>query len=162
MGFPLSSLLVLRGQDKDGRDAIKDVNWLVLEADAQVGLQHPYEAIRVFEATPDDFLKRVCEVIRLGRDFQWPQKKDRPVRISIILDIRSINASEKNSCVSRAFVSKRAVSILAGFFPLYGDECHRKKTIDPRARSNPYVVIDTRVDQQRRPHGLPLNRIQPR
>ncbi len=67
MGFPLASVIDIGGQDKDGNDAVNDVSWLVLDAEEQVGLQHPDIAIRVFGGTPDAFLKRACEVIRLGR-----------------------------------------------------------------------------------------------
>ncbi|HWQ73028.1 MAG TPA: pyruvate formate lyase family protein [Desulfitobacteriaceae bacterium] len=67
MGFPMAMQMNIGGQDKDGKDAVNEVSWLVLDAEEQAGLREPDIGVRIFEDTPDEFIKRVCEVIRLGR-----------------------------------------------------------------------------------------------
>ncbi len=67
MGFCLSSQIIIGGQTREGEDAVNDVSYLVLDAEEQVGLQNPDIGIRIYEGTPDQFLRRACEVVRLGR-----------------------------------------------------------------------------------------------
>lgn len=67
MGFTMAMQMNIGGQDKDGKDAVNDVSWLVLDAEEQVGMVEPDIGVRIFEDTPDEFIKRVCEIIRLGR-----------------------------------------------------------------------------------------------
>ncbi|MFH0730053.1 MAG: pyruvate formate lyase family protein [Pseudomonadota bacterium] len=66
-GFPSGQNLLLGGQTRDGRDAVNELSWLCLEAEEQVGLGEPDVAIRIWEGTPQAFLKKCAEIIRLGR-----------------------------------------------------------------------------------------------
>lgn len=66
-GYSTVQCLMIGGQTQDGKDATNEVSWLVLDAEEQVGLFQPDIAVRVWEGTPSDFLKRAAEVVRLGR-----------------------------------------------------------------------------------------------
>ena len=66
-GQGLSQTVTIGGQTRDGRDACNDVTMLCLDAEEQVGLPHPDLAMRIWEGTPTEYLKRAVEVIRWGR-----------------------------------------------------------------------------------------------
>jgi pyruvate formate-lyase/glycerol dehydratase family glycyl radical enzyme len=66
-GFPLSQNLLIGGQTRDGKDACNEVTMLCMEAEEQVGLIQPEIAMRIWEGTPKEYLKKAAEVVRLGR-----------------------------------------------------------------------------------------------
>lgn len=66
-GQGLSQALVIGGQTFDGKDACNEVTMLCLETEKQVGTVQPETAMRIWEGTPDEYLKKASEVIRLGR-----------------------------------------------------------------------------------------------
>ena len=65
-GYQLFELLALGGTDEEGNDLTNDVSYMCLDALAHVGMPMPSVGIRVGNQTPDEFLYRACEVIRLG------------------------------------------------------------------------------------------------
>lgn len=65
-GYQLFEMVALGGQDEDGNDQTNDISYMCLNALAHVGLPSPSLAVRVSNKTPDEFLYRVCETIRLG------------------------------------------------------------------------------------------------
>ncbi|HHV62413.1 MAG TPA: glycyl radical protein [Firmicutes bacterium] len=65
-GFPVNPTITIGGQTGDGLDASNDLSLLCLDATARVGLPQPNIAVRLHTKTPDSFLIRACEVIRLG------------------------------------------------------------------------------------------------
>jgi pyruvate formate-lyase/glycerol dehydratase family glycyl radical enzyme len=66
-GQGLSQTVTAGGQTREGKDACNEVTMLCLEAEEQIGLHQPEFAMRVWEGTPDRYLKKATEVIRLGR-----------------------------------------------------------------------------------------------
>jgi pyruvate-formate lyase len=66
-GQGLSQTVTIGGQTREGKDACNDVTMLCLEAEEQIGLHQPELAMRVWEGTPDQHLRKAVEVIRLGR-----------------------------------------------------------------------------------------------
>ncbi|HXY74091.1 MAG TPA: pyruvate formate lyase family protein, partial [Dehalococcoidales bacterium] len=66
-GSPTVQTVTLGGQTRDGKDATNDLSWLCLEAEEQVGLNQPDITVRIWKESPDDFLKKAAEVVRLGR-----------------------------------------------------------------------------------------------
>ena len=66
-GYPISQCLLIGGQTRDGKDACNEVTTLCMEAEEQVGLIQPEIAMRIWEGTPDRYLRKAVEVIRLGR-----------------------------------------------------------------------------------------------
>ncbi|NPV53526.1 MAG: glycyl radical protein [Firmicutes bacterium] len=65
-GFPVNPTVTIGGQTCGGLDASNDLSLLCLEATAGVGLPQPNIAVRLHTKTPDLFLMKACEVIRLG------------------------------------------------------------------------------------------------
>ncbi|ABD86726.1 glycyl radical protein [Rhodopseudomonas palustris] len=65
-GYAVFQNLCVGGQTEEGLDATNDVSFMCMEATAHVALPAPSFSIRVWQGTPDDFLYRACEVVRLG------------------------------------------------------------------------------------------------
>ncbi len=66
-GQGLSQCVTIGGQTREGKDACNEVTMLCLEAEEQVGLHQPELAMRIWEGTPIEYLKKAAGVIRLGR-----------------------------------------------------------------------------------------------
>ena len=67
MGFTLSLQATLGGQTRDGKDAVNELSFVFLDAEEQVGLKEPDFGCRIFDDTDPKFIRRVGEVIKLGR-----------------------------------------------------------------------------------------------
>ena len=65
-GQGLAQTMVIGGQTREGKDACNEVTLLVLEAMEQLRLNQPEFAMRIWEGTPDKYLKKATELIRLG------------------------------------------------------------------------------------------------
>ena len=65
-GYQLFEMVALGGQDEDGNDQTNAVSYMCLNALAHVGMPSPSLAVRISNKTPDEFLYRICEVVRLG------------------------------------------------------------------------------------------------
>lgn len=65
-GYQLFELIALGGTDEEGNDLTNDISYMCLDALAHVGMPMPSVGVRVGNSTPDEFLYRACEVIRLG------------------------------------------------------------------------------------------------
>jgi len=65
-GQGLSQTMVIGGQTREGKDACNEVTLLILEAMEQLRLNQPEFAMRIWEGTPNKYLKKAAELIRLG------------------------------------------------------------------------------------------------
>jgi pyruvate formate-lyase/glycerol dehydratase family glycyl radical enzyme len=65
-GQGLAQTMVIGGQTSEGTDACNEVTLLVLEAMEQLRLNQPEFAMRIWQGTPDRYLKKAAELIRLG------------------------------------------------------------------------------------------------
>ncbi|RHZ93648.1 glycyl radical protein [Cereibacter sphaeroides] len=65
-GYAVFQNLCVGGQTEDGLDATNAVSYMCMEAVAHVRLPAPSFSIRVWQGTPDEFLHRAAEVVRLG------------------------------------------------------------------------------------------------
>ncbi|MCP1439547.1 formate C-acetyltransferase [Erwinia persicina] len=65
-GYAVFQNLCVGGQTEEGRDATNPLSYMCMEATAHVRLPQPSFSIRVWQGTPDEFLFRACEVVRLG------------------------------------------------------------------------------------------------
>ncbi|WP_321334112.1 glycyl radical protein [Breoghania sp.] len=65
-GYAVFQNLCVGGQTEDGLDATNDISYMCMEAVAHVRLPAPSFSIRVWQGTPDEFLFRAAEVVRLG------------------------------------------------------------------------------------------------
>lgn len=66
-GFPTMAGITLGGVTRDGKCAVNDLSWLILEAETQVGLTVDEVVIRIGEETPDDFIQRACAANKVLR-----------------------------------------------------------------------------------------------
>lgn len=69
-GYAVFQNLCCGGQTEDGRDATNDLSYMCMEATAHVRLPQPSFSIRVWQGTPDEFLYRACELVRMGWAFR--------------------------------------------------------------------------------------------
>lgn len=67
MGYQLGIQMTVGGQTQDGKDAVNELSFTLIEAERNLGLQNPDFGVRVFDGSNREFIKRVAEVIRLGR-----------------------------------------------------------------------------------------------
>jgi len=58
--------LNLGGQTVEGQDATNELSYLCLDVTGRLGLPQPQISVLISEKTPDRFLMKACEVIRLG------------------------------------------------------------------------------------------------
>jgi formate C-acetyltransferase len=65
-GMGLGNNLIIGGQTRDGKDACNDVTMLCLEADEQMGVLLPETGMRIWKGTPDKYLRKAVELVRLG------------------------------------------------------------------------------------------------
>lgn len=65
-GYAVFQNLCVGGQTEDGRDATNPLTYMCMEATAHVRLPQPSFSIRVWQGTPDEFLYRACELVRMG------------------------------------------------------------------------------------------------
>ena len=66
-GMGLGNVLTMGGQTRDGKDACNEVTMLCLDADIQTGVLLPETAMRIWSGTPDKYLRKAVELVRLGR-----------------------------------------------------------------------------------------------
>ncbi|MGA9696424.1 MAG: pyruvate formate lyase family protein, partial [Dehalococcoidales bacterium] len=66
-GMGLGNVLTMGGQTRDGKDACNEVTMLCLDADIQTGVLLPETAMRIWSGTPDKYLRKAAELVRLGR-----------------------------------------------------------------------------------------------
>ena len=66
-GFSMTENVTIGGINVDGRDAVNELSYICLEAEAGVQTTQPNLCVRVHPKTPEDFLLKTAEVVRLGR-----------------------------------------------------------------------------------------------
>ena len=65
-GMGIGNNLNIGGQTRDGKDACNEVTMLCLEADEQVRVLLPETGMRIWKGTPDKYLRKAVELVRLG------------------------------------------------------------------------------------------------
>ncbi|MEW5289291.1 glycyl radical protein [Erwinia papayae] len=65
-GYAVFQNLCVGGQTSDGQDATNALSYMCMEATAHVRLPQPSFSVRVWQGSPDAFLYRACELVRLG------------------------------------------------------------------------------------------------
>lgn len=67
-GFPTGNAIMLGGMKRDGKtDGCNELTALCLDVEEQIGLLQPEIAMRNWKGSPDWYLRRGAEIIRLGR-----------------------------------------------------------------------------------------------
>ena len=65
-GYAIWTTINIGGIGRDGSDHTNEISYLVLQAISDLRLHLPDLAFRLHKGTPDEFLKKACEVLRLG------------------------------------------------------------------------------------------------
>lgn len=69
-GYPMFQNVCVGGVDENGRNAVNDLSYLILQATIDVQLYQPSLSVRYNQGkNPDSFLKKVVELISLGTGF---------------------------------------------------------------------------------------------
>lgn len=69
-GYPMFQNICVGGVDQNGRDAVNELSYLILQATMDVRLYQPSLSVRYSLAkNPGSFLRKVVELIRLGTGF---------------------------------------------------------------------------------------------
>ena len=63
-GYPVMQGLTIGGVAPDGKDAVNELSYLILDAEEEVGLTSEELVIRVSGQNPQTYLERACEVAR--------------------------------------------------------------------------------------------------
>lgn len=66
-GYPMWQILVVGGQTRDGKDATNELSYVCLEAANQLKTTQPVMAVRVWEGTPEELIRKGCKMIQEGQ-----------------------------------------------------------------------------------------------
>ena len=66
-GYPMWEILIVGGQKPEGGDATNDLSYMCLEVANRLKTTQPVMAVRVWEGTPEDLIKKGCEMIQDGQ-----------------------------------------------------------------------------------------------
>ena len=65
-GFPIGFNIIVGGQHEDGSDATNELSYIILKAQQHLRLPQPNLSVRVYKNSPEMFIRRCVDVIRLG------------------------------------------------------------------------------------------------
>ena len=65
-GYPMWEILMVGGQTTDGKDATNDLSYLCLDAASDLQTTQPVLAVRVFDGTPKELIRKGAEMIQAG------------------------------------------------------------------------------------------------
>ncbi|MDR2163234.1 MAG: glycyl radical protein [Clostridiales Family XIII bacterium] len=65
-GYPMGQNLVIGGVKRDGSDATNDLSYRCIEAHMHMLLMQPNFSVRLHNNTPDEFMEKVADAIRMG------------------------------------------------------------------------------------------------
>ena len=65
-GYPMWEILVVGGQTPEGEDATNDLSYMCLDAAADLQTTQPVMAVRVFDGTPKELIRKGAEMIQQG------------------------------------------------------------------------------------------------
>ena len=103
MGYPMFQQLTVGGQTIDGRSAINDLSWLVLEAAANQKIIQPSVSVRWWNGCPEDFLMKCCEVTNVHRGGQPAMYNDEvviPSQMGVGISLEDAYDYAVDGCVS--------------------------------------------------------------
>jgi len=84
-GSPLYQNVTIGGQTPDGRDAVNDLSYLILESVGRMKLTQPNLSVRYHRDTSDDFMMKCIQVIEKG--FGMPAFKNDEIVIPSLINL---------------------------------------------------------------------------
>ena len=96
-GYTAFQNLCVGGITPDGRDAVNELSYMILDATAKVQLCQPSLSVRINRKNPEQFFRKVAEVTRLGTGF--PAIHNDEIGIKMLMK-KGISAPEaRNWCI---------------------------------------------------------------
>jgi pyruvate formate-lyase/glycerol dehydratase family glycyl radical enzyme len=65
-GFPIGFNVIVGGQDINGQDATNELSYIILKAQENLQLPQPNLSVRLHKNSPDIFIRRTTDVLKLG------------------------------------------------------------------------------------------------
>lgn len=65
-GYMSFTGLTLGGCDQDGKDAVNELSYLMIQATMDLRMHSPTINVRVCDETPDEYLEKICDLVKLG------------------------------------------------------------------------------------------------
>jgi len=98
-GYPMFQNVCVGGIDADGRDAVNDLSYLILQATMDVQLYQPSLSVRYSLAkNPNSFLRKVVQLMSLGTGFPAFHNDDAGVRMMLNKGVPLSEAWDWNPC----------------------------------------------------------------
>lgn len=98
-GYPMFQNVCVGGVTTEGRDAVNELSYLILQATMDVRLYQPSLSVRYSMAkNPNSFLRKVVELIRLGTGFPAFHNDDVGIRMVMNKGIPLREALDWNPC----------------------------------------------------------------
>ena len=98
-GYPMFQNVCVGGVDSSGRNAVNDLSYMILQATMDVQLYQPSLSVRYSLAkNPNEFLRKVVELIRLGTGFPAFHNDDIGIRMLMNKGIPLKEAFDWNPC----------------------------------------------------------------
>lgn len=66
-GYPMWELLVVGGQTPEGKDATNELSYVCLDAASELKTTQPVMAVRVWDGTPEELIRKGCLMIQGGQ-----------------------------------------------------------------------------------------------
>jgi formate C-acetyltransferase len=66
-GYPMWALVMVGGQDGEGRDASNELTYLCLDASSELRMSEPVLAVRIHKGTPEELFRKGVEMVREGQ-----------------------------------------------------------------------------------------------
>jgi len=119
-GVPQWQNLNLGGRLPDGRDATNELSYLCLQAMINMRVVQPDISVRIHADTPEDFLRKACELSRLGTGHPKFYNED---LIAYSLACKGLSIEESRDfaimgCVEPRVQAKEGIHLTGGFINL--------------------------------------------
>ena len=96
-GYTAFQNLCVGGVTPDGRDAVNELSYMILDATANVQLCQPSLSVRINRKNPEQFFRKVAEVTRLGTGF--PAIHNDEIGIKMLMKKGVSPAEARNWCI---------------------------------------------------------------
>jgi formate C-acetyltransferase len=96
-GYTAFQNLCVGGITPEGRDAVNDLSYMILDATARVKLCQPSLSVRLNRKNPEQFFRKVAEVTRLGTGFPAIHNDD--IGIKMLMKKGVTAAEARNWCI---------------------------------------------------------------
>ena len=148
-GYAHWEAVTIGGQTRDGRDAVNELSYLILESKRDCPLHYPELAVRIHDRTPDRFLHAVAESIKDGQGYPKVFNDEEVVQLRVAKGVEFGDARDyavsgcasvrmpnrdtfTSGCTQLNLTAALEMVLFNGRMLRYGDEVLGLETGDPR------------------------------